>query len=76
MTLTPLISLNKVVSCMDDYDPNALRVDKACEAIRSCLTPVTGIAWPWFVMIGTSVTLIVGILSSFTHAATAPRAST
>ena len=43
MTLTPLISLNKVVSCMDDYDPNALRVEKACEAIRSCLTPVTGI---------------------------------
>jgi solute:Na+ symporter, SSS family len=33
----------------------------------------TGIAWPWFVLIGTSVTLAVGILSSFTHAAP-PRA--
>ncbi len=36
-------SLAQVVSCMDGYDPNALRVDKACEAIRACLTPVTGI---------------------------------
>jgi molybdopterin molybdotransferase len=37
------ISINQAVSCMDGYDPNALRVDKACEAIRSCLVPVTGI---------------------------------
>ena len=37
------VSINQVVSCMDDYDPDALRVDKACEAIRACLTPVTGI---------------------------------
>ena len=27
----------------------------------------TKIAWPWFVLIGTSVTVITGILSSFTH---------
>ena len=33
----------KGVSCMDGYDPNALRVDKACEAIRKCLAPVGGI---------------------------------
>ena len=26
-----------------------------------------GIAWPWYVLIGTSITLIVGILSSLTH---------
>lgn len=25
------------------------------------------IAWPWFVLIGTSVTMLVGILSSYTH---------
>jgi molybdopterin molybdotransferase len=30
----------EVVSCLDGYDPNALRVDKAREAIRACLTPV------------------------------------
>lgn len=33
----------------------------------------TGIAWPWFVLIGTAVTLGTGILSSYTHAAP-PRA--
>ncbi len=28
---------------MDGYDPNALRVEKACEAIRACLKPIEGI---------------------------------
>jgi len=28
------------VSCIDGYDPDALRVDKALEAIRACLAPV------------------------------------
>jgi molybdopterin molybdotransferase len=32
--------LQTVVSCMDDYDPNALRVDKARQAILSCLIEV------------------------------------
>jgi molybdopterin molybdotransferase len=31
------------VSCLDGYDPNALRVDKAREAIRSCLPAVQGV---------------------------------
>ena len=31
----------QTVSCLDDYDPNALRVDKALEAIRACLSPIT-----------------------------------
>jgi SSS family transporter len=35
----------------------------------------SGIAWPWFVLIGTSVTLAAGVLSSLTRAAS-PRAST
>jgi molybdopterin molybdotransferase len=30
----------ETVSCMDGYDPNALRVDKAREAIRSCIAPL------------------------------------
>jgi len=34
------MSIQKIVSCLDGYDPDALRVDKACEAIRSCLSPV------------------------------------
>ena len=31
----------QTVSCLDDYDPDALRVDKANEAIRACLSPIT-----------------------------------
>ncbi len=30
----------RVLSCIDDYDPNALKVDKARAVIRSFLTPV------------------------------------
>jgi len=35
------MSLAETVSCLDGYDPDALRVDKAREAIRSCLSPIT-----------------------------------
>jgi SSS family transporter len=37
------------------------------------LAPLSRIAWPWYVLIGTSITLVVGILSSFTHAAPTDR---
>ena len=36
-------TIERIVSCLDDYDPNALRVDKAREAIRGCLSPITGL---------------------------------
>jgi SSS family transporter len=35
----------------------------------NALAPVSRIAWPWYVLIGTSITLAVGVLVSFTHAA-------
>jgi molybdopterin molybdotransferase len=35
-----MTSIARAVSCVDGYDPDALRVDKACEAIRACLAPV------------------------------------
>jgi molybdopterin molybdotransferase len=35
-------SILQTVSCLDGYDPDALRVDKALEAIRACLSPLTG----------------------------------
>ena len=35
------MSIAQTVSCLDGYDPDALRVDKACAAIRSCLSPIT-----------------------------------
>jgi len=34
-------SIAQAVSCVDGYDPDALRVDKALAAIRACLVPVT-----------------------------------
>jgi molybdopterin molybdotransferase len=34
------MSIADTVSCLDGYDPNALRVDKALQAIRACLTPI------------------------------------
>jgi molybdopterin molybdotransferase len=34
------MSIAQTVSCLDGYDPDALRVDKACVAIKSCLTQI------------------------------------
>jgi molybdopterin molybdotransferase len=35
------VSLQHTVSCLDGYDPDALHVDKAREAMRACISPVT-----------------------------------
>ena len=37
-------------------------------SMTAILTPFSKIAWPWYVLIGTTITMIVGILSSYTHA--------
>jgi Na+/proline symporter len=29
------------------------------------LTPLTGIAWPWYVLIGTTITFVTGVISSY-----------
>ena len=34
------MSIAQTVSCLDGYDPDALRVDKARDAILACLTPI------------------------------------
>ena len=36
-------------------------------SLEETLTTLSRIAWPWYVLIGTTITMIVGILSSFTH---------
>ena len=36
-------------------------------SMAGILTPFSKIAWPWYVLIGTSITMLVGIVSSFTH---------
>ena len=47
----------------------AARLAAAFPSLEGPLSPVIGIAWPWFVLIGTTITMSAGILSSFTHAA-------
>ena len=34
------VPISQVVSCLDGYDPDALHVDKAREAMRACITPI------------------------------------
>jgi SSS family transporter len=37
-------------------------------SMTGTLTKFSRIAWPWYVLIGTSITMLVGMTSSFTHA--------
>jgi Na+/proline symporter len=41
-------------------------------ALAGVLDPLGRIAWPWYVLIGTSITVLVGIASSLTHPAPTP----
>src|SRR5687767_5008758 len=41
----------------------------AYPGLADTLAPLGRIAWPWYVLIGTTITMIVGILSSYSHAA-------
>lgn len=43
----------------------------AYPSLAGTLGPVSGIAWPWYVLIGTSITFLTGMLSSLTHPAPA-----
>jgi SSS family solute:Na+ symporter len=47
----------------------------AYPSIADTLGPLGRIAWPWYVLIGTSITMLVGILSSYTRHAPAALAA-
>jgi SSS family transporter len=47
-------------------------ISAAYPPLASTLGPFATIAWPWYVLIGTTITLVVGILSSLTHPEPAP----
>jgi Na+/proline symporter len=47
----------------------AKQIGAAIPALAGSLAPLARIAWPWYVLIGTTITLLVGILSSLTHGA-------
>jgi SSS family transporter len=42
-------------------------ISAAYPSLASTLGPFASIAWPWYVLIGTAITLAVGMLSSLTH---------
>jgi SSS family solute:Na+ symporter len=46
-------------------------ISAAYPSLAPTLAPLATIAWPWYVLIGTVITLLVGILSSLTHPAPA-----
>ena len=43
------------------------RLAGAFPALAGALAPAAAIAWPWYVLIGTSVTVGVAIVASLTH---------
>ncbi len=45
----------------------ARQISVAVPGLAPTLAPLGQIAWPWYVLIGTTITMTVGILSSFTH---------
>jgi SSS family solute:Na+ symporter len=50
----------------------AKQISAAIPAWAHALHPISTIAWPWYVLIGTTITLFVGIVSSLTHSSVAP----
>lgn len=46
-------------------------LSSAYRSLAPLLAPLARIAWPWYVLIGTAITMTVGILSSFTYRAPA-----
>ena len=49
----------------------AKQLAAAYPSLGATLGPFARIAWPWYVLIGTTITMTAGILSSLTHAAPA-----
>ncbi len=47
----------------------AKQLISAYPSLASLLGPFASIAWPWYVLIGTAITITAGILSSYTHPA-------
>jgi len=45
----------------------ARQLSAAYPALTDTLGPLARIAWPWYVLIGTTVTLATGVLSSYMH---------
>ena len=49
----------------------AKQLSTAYPSLADTLGPLARVAWPWYVLIGTSITFVIGMLSSLTHPAPA-----
>ncbi|HJU75585.1 MAG TPA: hypothetical protein VJ717_17710, partial [Gemmatimonadaceae bacterium] len=45
----------------------ARQLSAAYPSLANALGPLARVAWPWYVLIGTTLTFLTGMLSSFTH---------
>lgn len=63
-----IIGIAVGVACMT-FVVFARQIATAYPSLASALGPFARIAWPWYVLIGTSITVLVGMLSSLTHPA-------
>lgn len=52
----------------------AKQIASAVPPLAGSVGPLARVAWPWYVLIGTFITLLAGVLSSYTHPA-APSAA-
>ncbi len=53
----------------------AAPLESIAPALAPLLSPLARIAWPWYALIGTLITLGTGMLASLTHTAAAPAAA-
>ncbi len=68
-----ILGMSVGISCMA-FIVFAKQIVAAYPAMEPTLHGVASIAWPWYVLIGLSITFVTGVLSSFTHPApSAPR---
>ena len=53
----------------------AKQLSAAYPSLAESLGPLAAVAWPWYVLIGTTITVLVGMLSSFSHPEPVPAAA-
>jgi hypothetical protein len=53
----------------------AKQLSAAFPGLGPTLAPFASIAWPWYVLIGTAITMIVGIISSIVRPSSEPARS-
>lgn len=65
-----ILGMSVGIGCMA-FIVFAKQIVAAYPGMASTLGGVATIAWPWYVLIGLTITFVTGMLSSFTHAAPA-----